>query len=142
MLRASRWLRVLAALSWLGAPGCTTLREIRRDAYAAAEERKHVAVDTREGLHYEFDFAHFGSDTLTGYRQRDTEGRIAEFATLAIPLDEITRLSARRLDWYRTGLLGGASIAAVVVAALARHKAAAAPEPAPQPPCSPEPCLP
>jgi hypothetical protein len=137
---ASRGLRVLVALSCLGAPGCTTLREVHRDAYAAAAERRHVAVDTREGLHYEFDYARFGSDTLTGFRERDTEGPIAEYATLAIPLDEVTRLSARRLDWYRTGLLGGASLAAVVVAALARHKAAPVPEPTPPPPCPVEPC--
>lgn len=138
MLRASRGLRVLVALSWLVVSGCTTLREIPREEYARAEERKRVEVDTQDGQHYEFEFARFGSDTLTGYRQRDTEGEFEEYATLAIPLEAITRLAARRVDWYRTGLLGGAAISAIVLAALARHKdAPVEPEP---PPCPTEPC--
>jgi hypothetical protein len=139
MMCAGRCLRVLTVLSWLAASGCTTLREIPRDAYAAAGERKHVSVDTREGLHYEFDFARFDNDTLTGYRQRDTEGVFEEFATLAVPLDAIARLSARRVDWYRTGLMGAAALAAIVVAAWSRHKGAAAgPDPRPDPiPCPP-----
>lgn len=140
MMRASRCLRVLAALSWLAACDCTTLREIPRNAYAAAEQRKDVTVDTREGLHYEFDYARFGSDTLTGFRQRDTEGKFEEYATLAIPLDAIAKLSARRLDWYRTGLVGGATLSAIVLAALSRQKGAATgPEPEPSP-CGPRPC--
>ncbi len=139
-MRASRCLRVLAALSWLAACGCTTLREIPRNAYAAAEQRKDITVDTREGLHYEFDYARFGSDTLTGFRQRDTEGKFEEYATLAIPLDAIAKLSARRVDWYRTGLVGGVTLSAIVLAALSRQKGAAAPEPAPPPPCPSEPC--
>jgi hypothetical protein len=138
MSHASHCLRVLAVLAWGAASGCTTLREIPRGDYGGAEERKHVVVETQEGLHYEFDSAHFGGDTLTGYRQRDTEGAFEEVATVAIPLDTITKLSARRVDWYRTGLVGGASLSAIVLTALARHKAAT-PEPGPGP-CGPRPC--
>jgi hypothetical protein len=138
MLRARRGLRVFAALSWLGASGCTTLREIPREQYASAEERKRVEVDTQDGQHHEFEFARFGSDTLTGFVRRDTEGPVEEFATVAIPLDAVSRLAARRVDWYRTGLIGGAALAGVILAALTRGKEAA---PTPEPtPCPTEPC--
>jgi hypothetical protein len=138
MAGASRCLRVLAILAWGAASGCTTLREIPRGDYAGAEERKHVVVETQEGLHYEFDYARFANDTLTGYRQRDTEGAFEEVAVVAIPLDAITGLSARRVDWYRTGLVGGAALSAIVLTALARRKSA---EPSPEPsPCPPRGC--
>jgi hypothetical protein len=139
MIRASRSLRVLVSLSWLVAGGCTTLREVPRRSYAAADERKHVEVDTSEGLHYVFDYARFSGDTLTGYRQRDTEGEFDEYATLAIPLESITRLSARRIDWYRTGLVGGATLSAIVLTALSRHKGSSTTTP---PPCMDEICPP
>ena len=139
MVRASRGLRGLAALWWLGVSGCTTLREIPPDAYARADERKHVAVDTQDGEHHEFDFVRVGSDTLTGFQRRDVPGDFEEYDTRAIPLVAITKLSARRIDWYRTGLIGGAAIAAVVLAALARHKDDTTLPPEPEP-CPVEPC--
>lgn len=138
MLRASRGLRVIAALSWLGASGCTTLREIPREQYASREERKRVEVDTQDGHHHAFEFVRFGSDTLTGYVRRDTEGPVEEYAMVTIPLDTVSRLAARRVDWYRTGLIGGAVLAGVILAALGRNKD---PEPTPEPPpCPTEPC--
>lgn len=139
MRRADRCLRVLLSLSWLALGGCTTLREVPRSSFAAADERKHVEVDTNEGLHYVFDYARFSGDTLTGYRQRDTEGEFDEYATLAIPLESITRLSARRIDWYRTGLVGGATLSAIVLTALSRHKGSSS---APPGPCMDEICPP
>lgn len=139
MVRASRSLRVFMASSWLWAAGCTTLREIPPGSYARVDERKHVAVETRDGQQHEFDFARFGSDSLTGFTRRDVEGEFDEYTTLAIQLEAVSKLSARRVDWYRTGLVGGALIAAVVVAAITRHKdAPAAPvEPCTEPPCPP-----
>lgn len=139
MMRASLSLRVFMALSWLWAAGCTTLREIPPESYARVEERKHVAVETRDGQRHEFDFARFSGDSLTGYTRREMEGEFDEFTTMAIPLEAVSKLSARRVDWYRTGLVGGAVIAGVILAALARHKGQ---DPVIEEPCPAEPCPP
>ena len=56
-----------------------------------------------------------------GYRRRDVEGPIDEFDTLRLPLDEVATISARRIDWYRTGLMGGLSMAAIVAVGISRH---------------------
>ena len=106
----------------LGATGCATMRQLPRAEYAARAERKGVAVDTREGLHYRFDYALFGPDTLVGHHLRDTEGAIAEVDTVAIPLETIERLSVRRTNWFRTGLIGGGVIAAAATAVVVRRK--------------------
>jgi hypothetical protein len=103
----------LCALALLAA-GCTSLREIPRSEYAASPERKNVRIVTRDGLKFEFDFVTVDSDSLVGYRHRDVEGLADEYATVRIPLDDISALSARHLDWYRTGLIGGGVIAAIV----------------------------
>ena len=142
MMQAGPRLRELVALSCLAASGCTTLREIPRDAYDAAPERKHVVIETRAGQRQEFDVAHVASDTLTGYRQRDTEGGIDEYATVVIPIDEVERMSARRIDWYRTILLGSSSLGAVIVAAVSRRKAGDSGTRTPGTPCPVEPCPP
>jgi len=118
--------------------GCTTLREIPRREYAAHSERKNVSVDTREGLHYDFDYVKVGSDTLTGYHRRDSEGQFEEFDAVPLPLEAITKLSARKVDWYRTGLVGGAGVAAAVLGAMARNKGTS--EPPPVNPCGPKGC--
>jgi hypothetical protein len=99
--------------------GCTSLREIPRNQYAAQPERKNVRVMTRDSLRYEFDFINVQADTLVGYRRRDIEGPADEYATVRVPLDEVAQLSSRRLDWYRTGLVGGGFIAALVARGLA-----------------------
>ena len=106
----------------LGATGCATMRELPRAQYAARDERKGVALDTREGLHYRFDYARFGPDTLVGYRLRDTEGAFEEYDTLVIPLEAIERLSVRRTNWFRTGLIGGGVIAAAATAVVVGRK--------------------
>lgn len=133
-----RGLRLLAAGVWWVSASCTALREVPRAQYAAREERRRVAVDTHEGQHYEFDYARFDSDTLFGYRRRDTEGAFEEFESIPIPLEGVAKLSARRVDWYRTGLIGGGVLAAVVGVALAKHVGSGGGSS--KPPCPEEPC--
>ena len=138
MTCSMRGLRVLAAFSWMATSSCTALREIPRAEYAAQGERRHVVVDTREGQHYDFEYARFGSDTLIGYRRRDTEGAFEEYDTLPIALEAVDKLSARRVDWYRTGLIGGGALAAVIGVALAKRGSSGS-SPV-TPPCPEEPC--
>ena len=135
MLRASPGLRILAALGWLGITGCTTLRELPPGSYAKAAERKRVEVDTRDGQHHEFKFARFGSDTLIGFVPGSNEGQFAEYTEVAIPFESVAKLSVRRVEWYRTGLIGGATLTVVFLAALGRHTSAPQPEPNPCPRC-------
>jgi hypothetical protein len=97
-------------------PGCTSLREIPRSQYAVQEDRRDVHVTTREGLAYEFDYIHVDGDTLTGFKRRDLETTIEEYASLHIALDDVARLEARGVDWKRTTIVGG-GIALVVAAA-------------------------
>lgn len=133
-MRVSRGWHVLMLLAWTAGSGCTALREIPRTEYVARVKSRPVRVVTREGLSYELDAAKIEADTLVGYRRRDVEGPIEEFDTLRLPLDEVATISARRIDWYRTGLIGGLSMAAVVAVALSRHGSAATPEQ----PCNPK----
>jgi hypothetical protein len=115
-------LRGLVALSLLASTGCTTIREIPRDDYDAAPERHHVVVVTRDGTRQEFDYARVAGDTLTGFAERDNESGITEYRSVAIPLDDIEHLSAKRLDWYRSALVAGASLGAVILGAHSLRK--------------------
>lgn len=103
----------------LAASGCTSLREIPRADYTRVPDRRDVRVVTRDGLEYEFDFAHLAGDSLIGYRSRDTEGRFEEFGVLRLPLEEVTRLSARQFDWLHTALIGSALVLGGVTAGFA-----------------------
>jgi len=114
----------LALAGWMAAGGCTSLREIPRKDYGALPERKDVRLDTRDGLHYELDYVRIDGDTLTGYRRRDTEDLVDDFAMLRIALDDVKNLSARRVDWARTSLIGAGAAAAVVAAGLKNNKGA------------------
>lgn len=110
----------LAALTvWCAASGCTTLQEIPPGEYAAASERRAVRVMTRDSLLYEFDYATVANDTLTGYRRLEVAGPVPEYTSMALPLENIEKLSSRRVDWYRTSLIGGVGILAVAGAGLA-----------------------
>ncbi len=104
-------------------PGCTSLREIPREQLAVKPERKDVRVVTRAGLQYEFDFARFEAESLVGYRRRDVEGAVPDYATMHIALDDVARVSSRELDWTRTALIGGGVAAAGIAAGLASRNA-------------------
>ena len=117
-MQSRAWLRGLVGLVGLAAAGCTALRDIPRDQFGARAERKDVRVVTRDGLVYEFDFVRLHADSLVGYHRRDAEGAFDEFATVPLPLDDVTRMSARGVDWRRTGVIGGSALAAVVAAGL------------------------
>lgn len=110
--------RVAMATLWLVTPGCTSLREIPRGRLGERPEHRQVRLVTVEGLQYELDFARVRNDSLIGFRRRDVEGAVEEYDTVAFPLERVARLSARRIDWYRTGLVGGIALAAVIAAGL------------------------
>jgi uncharacterized membrane protein YgcG len=114
VMRRHRAAAVAALTAWLAGTGCTTLQEIPRGEYERPGERKAVHLLTADSLEYEFDFTRVDKDTLTGYRRQDVEGQAPDYATLAVPLSDVKQLSTRRLDWTRTGLLGG--LGAIIVA--------------------------
>ena len=116
--------------------GCTALRELPRGEYAAQVERKNVRIETAEGLRYEFDYARFGEDTLTGFKRREIEAsRFEEFDAVALPLERVSKLSVRRIDWMRTGVIGGAALGVVLVQALRGGDEETAPPVDPCPRC-------
>jgi hypothetical protein len=119
---------VAAGLSLL-AMGCTALREVPPSQYAAEPERRHVRVVTREGLIYEFDYVAVNGDSLVGYRRRDAAGPAEEYITVPLPLEDIQTLASRRIDWYRTGLIGGGVLAALVVKGLSDSSSPSGDEP-------------
>jgi len=121
VLKVHRGWHVVMLLAWVAGSGCTALREIPRLDYAARAQDRPIRVLTREGLSYELDEAKIEADTLVGYRRRDVQGPIDEFDTLRLPLDEVVTISARRIDWYRTGLIGGLSMAAIVAVGMSRR---------------------
>jgi hypothetical protein len=140
-MRSKRWWRAAASALWLwGSSGCTSLKEVPRSEYASRPERKQVRVLTNDNLHYEFDYAEVRNDTLIGYRRRDVEGPIDEFDALPIPLENVAKLSARHIDWYRTGLIGGVSLAAVIAAGLSARGGHGGGSSGGGGPCPREPC--
>lgn len=117
-LRAIRMRRGAAVLALL-ATGCTTIREVPRAHYRSQAERPHVRILTRDGLVYEFDYARVTGDSLIGFKRRDTGGRVEQFDSLPVPLDDVTRMSIRSIDWGRTSLVGGGVILTAAIAGLA-----------------------
>ncbi len=116
-MRLHRGLRVAACVLWLSNSGCTALREIPRGQYAAEPQRDHVRIVTRDGLLYDFDYATFREDSLVGFKRREGESRIDEYASLGVPLEQVATMSTRQIDWVRTGLVGGVGLIVVLVAA-------------------------
>ena len=137
-MKVRRGWHVVMLVAWAAGSGCTALREIPRSDYAARAQDRPIRVLTSEGLSYELDAAQIEADTLVGYRRRDVQGPIDEFDTVRLPLDEVATISARRIDWYRTGLVGGLSMAAIVAVAVAtsRHRSGNGPA-AQGTPCDP-----
>ncbi len=115
----TRALRLAVLAAWVAASGCMTLREVPMSDLRARPERSRVRVETREGLLYEFDYATFESDTLTGYRSRpEAEGPVDQVAEFQIPFDQLQRVSTRQLDWRRTGMVGGGVVACALAVGL------------------------
>jgi hypothetical protein len=128
-MKVHRGWRVVMLVAWVAGSGCTALREIPRSDYVARAQDRPIRVVTSEGLSYELDEAKIAADTLVGYRRRDVQGPIDEFDTLRLPLDQVAMISARRIDWYRTGVIGALSMAAIVAVAVAtsRHQSGGGP---------------
>lgn len=118
---ARRGVAAVLAGALLGAQGCSTFREIPPTEYAARPSRDNVRVVTKDGRQWEFDSARVEGDSLKAFTRRDVEGNVDEYETHAFALSDVASLSARRIDWYRTGLIGGVSLAAVVAAGIAAH---------------------
>lgn len=114
---------VVALLSWVAGAGCTTLREIPRSEYTAEPELRAVRLLTADSLEYEFDFTRHSGDTLTGFRRQDISGPAEQYATLELQMGEVRKLSVRRIDWTRTGLVGGLGALIVASAGLAAKNA-------------------
>lgn len=117
-MELSRVWRLGVLAAWLAGSGCTALREIPRADYAARVADRPVRVLTRAGDDYELESARVESDSLVGVRRREVEGPIDEFETVRLPLDVVASIAARRIDWYRTGLVVGTAAVVVAVAAV------------------------
>src|SRR5262245_37280113 len=113
--------RRLAAVLCLLACGCSVAKEIPPGEYAAQPERHNVKVVTRSGEKYEFDRARIAADSLYGYQSVENETSFEEYRVVNIALDQVTRLSVRGVDWYRTGLIAGVAAAAVLAAVLSQQ---------------------
>jgi hypothetical protein len=116
----ARGSRAAIAALWIVASGCSAMRELPRAEWAAAPERKDVEIETSSGERYVFETARFSADSLTGYRQRPGDGVFEQVDATALPLERVTRLQARRIDWYRTGLIGGVVLAGILAASLSQ----------------------
>lgn len=114
-MRLSRGWHVGVLALWVAGSGCTALREIPRAEYAERVPRRAVRVVTRAGASYELEAARIEADSLIGYRNRDVEGPVEEFEAVRLPLEDVASISARRIDWYRTGLVGVTAAVAVGV---------------------------
>jgi hypothetical protein len=118
-----RALRLTVACLALASSGCSSLRELARSDYLDKPERRDVRVLTRDGLEYEFDYARVQGDSLVGYRSRNVEGSVEDFAVLPIAFEDIGHLSVRSLDWGRTLLVGGGVVVAGALIGLAASAA-------------------
>jgi hypothetical protein len=121
-MTVDRCLRIALCACWLASSGCTALRELPPGQYTAKPERKYARIVTHDRLVYEFDWVRIEGDTLTGYRRRDVEGEVEDYAELKVPLGDIARLSTRQVDWYRTAIVAGVAIGGVVAVGLSVAK--------------------
>ena len=102
---------------WVGGAGCTALREIPRGEYVERVGARPVQVVTNRGEEYELENPRVLADSLVGYRRLDVDGPVDEFETLRLALDDVASISVRRIDWYRTGLVGATAAVVIGVAA-------------------------
>jgi hypothetical protein len=127
-MRLSRGWHVGVLALWVAGTGCTALREIPRAEYVEQVPRRAVRVVTRGGVSYELETARIQADSLMGYRNRDVGGPVEEFDMVRLPLEDVASISARRLDWYRTGLVG-VTVAVAVGVGVARSRSDPSPTP-------------
>jgi len=104
--------------AWMAGTGCTALREIPRQDYVERVPKQIVHVLARNGTNYELETARVEADTLVGFLRHGVEGPIEEFETVRVPLDDVQSISARRIDWYRTGLIGATAAAVITTVAI------------------------
>lgn len=133
-----KW-RGAMAIVCLGATSCSVMREVPRDQYATRTERRDVRVDTRAGAKHEFERIQVSADSLTGFERSDTEGSFEEYRPVRLALEDVARMSVRSVDWYRTGLIGGVALAAVLAVAITQVSGGSDAEPG-EGPCGPRPC--
>ena len=110
----ARGSRRLAALGCLLAWGCSTMRELPRDQYAAKPERSNVRIETEAGAKHEFERIQVTADSLTGLSPRPSEGNFNGYDATSMRLADVRKMSARMIDWYRTGLILGVGVAAAI----------------------------
>ena len=135
----SRKIRGAMAMLCLGACGCSVMRELPRDQYAALPERHGVRVGTRSGEHHEFERMVVQGDSLVGYERQDTEGTFEEFRTLRLAFEDVGKMSIRGVDWYRTGLVGGLALGVVLAVVLTQANQGSSGGVV-EGPCGPRPC--
>jgi len=133
-------LRGAAAALCLAACGCSVMKEVPRDEYAAQPERKDVRVETRSGERHEFERMVVRGDSLTGYERQDSEGAFEEFETFALALEDVGKMSIRSVDWYRTGLVGGVAAAVALAVVLTQAHKGSSGDGGSQGPCGDRPC--
>lgn len=109
------------ALLMAAQTGCTAMREIPATTYAEPGTRRDVVADVADGRRLEFEEAHAEGDTLVGYRRED-EDTTRTLSETRIPFEQITRLSHKQVDWYRTALISGVAVAGAAIYGLTRPK--------------------
>ena len=120
-MRHPRAAALAALIAWGTGAGCTALKELPRAQFTSPGELKSVRLMTRDSLDYEFDFARVAGDSITGFRRRDDAGPAADYATLAMPLQDVEKVQTRQIDWPRTMLMGGLGVLLVATAGLAAN---------------------
>jgi hypothetical protein len=106
---------LLSVALGIQASGCAVMREIPREQFAAEPVRRHLRVTAEDGSSWSFAEGRFEADTLVGFPRGGRRVGEEALQPVRVPLDHVTRLEARRLDWYRTGLLAATAIAGGVV---------------------------